>query len=116
MIEPPFSPQTLAKRWDCSPQKIRTMVDDGKLPYFRIGAKMIRIPAAEVEKFECDNLMRERKPKPESHGESESIGENTSQSGIDQEENPRLESRLGRTIVGLPKLSLVVSGTPTTNR
>ncbi len=113
MIDPPFSPQTLAERWGCSPQYIRKMADDGKLPYFRIGAKMIRIPAAAVVRYECDNLQTQE---PETRGGSGSTAASSSSSGIVPPENPPLESQLVRTTVGLPKLSLVASGTPTTTQ
>ena len=48
----PYSPETLAERWDCSAEKIRRMYHDGELAGFRLG-KLIRIPAAEVERYEC---------------------------------------------------------------
>jgi excisionase family DNA binding protein len=48
----PFSPETLAERWDCSAEKVRQMVHRGELPGFRLG-KLIRIPAIEVERYEC---------------------------------------------------------------
>src|SRR5687767_14422063 len=48
----PFSPETLADRWNCSPQKVRLMFHAGELQGFRLG-KLIRIPAAEVERIEC---------------------------------------------------------------
>lgn len=47
----PYSPETLAERWGCSSEKIRRMYHDGELAGFRLG-KLIRIPAAEVERFE----------------------------------------------------------------
>ena len=46
----PFTPQTLADRWGCSAQHIRNLVTSRKLGAFHIG-RMIRIPAAEVERF-----------------------------------------------------------------
>jgi excisionase family DNA binding protein len=50
----PYSPQTLAQRWGCSAEKIRRMYRNGELAGFELG-KLIRIPAAEVERFECQN-------------------------------------------------------------
>ena len=43
----------LARRWDCSPGKIRAMIADGRLPCLRLGT-MIRIPAAAVEALETE--------------------------------------------------------------
>jgi excisionase family DNA binding protein len=51
----PFSPETLAERWDCSAEKVRQMVNRGELRGFRLG-KLIRIPAIEVERYECSQL------------------------------------------------------------
>lgn len=52
---PPFSVRTLAQRWECSEGVIRKMIEEGRLKPFRIGV-LIRIPAAEVERFEqCQN-------------------------------------------------------------
>jgi excisionase family DNA binding protein len=48
----PYSPESLAERWDCSAEKVRQMVHRGELDGFRLG-KLIRIPAIEVEKYEC---------------------------------------------------------------
>jgi excisionase family DNA binding protein len=50
----PFSPETLAAHWGCSSEKIRQMCRRGELSYFRLG-KLIRIPANEVERVECQN-------------------------------------------------------------
>lgn len=47
----PFSIASLAKRWACSQGAVRNLLRAGRLPHFRIGT-LIRIPAAEVEKFE----------------------------------------------------------------
>jgi excisionase family DNA binding protein len=48
----PFSPESLAERWGCSAEKVRQMCHGGELPSFRLG-KLIRIPAIEVERYEC---------------------------------------------------------------
>lgn len=48
----PFTPETLGERWGCSGNKIRHMFHDGELAGFRLG-KLIRIPAVEVERYEC---------------------------------------------------------------
>ena len=48
----PFSPETLAERWDCSAEKVRLMCRNGVVASFRLG-KLIRIPASEVERIEC---------------------------------------------------------------
>lgn len=52
MIAKPLTLSEVAERWDCSAEKIRRMVHDGELAAFRLG-KLIRIPAQEVERYEC---------------------------------------------------------------
>ncbi len=48
----PYTPETLADRWQCSPRHIRNMIRDGRLRGFRVGGKLIRIRARVVEEFE----------------------------------------------------------------
>lgn len=50
-----FSVATLAKEWACSEGVIRKLIAGGDLGSFRLGA-LIRIPAEEVRRFECQNL------------------------------------------------------------
>lgn len=50
-----FTPATLAQRWQCSEQHIRNMIEKGKLPYFKIGDKLLRIRREHVEALECQN-------------------------------------------------------------
>ncbi len=90
MSAKPFSPETLADRWGCSAEKVRLMYRAGELPGFRLG-KLIRIPAAEVERYECQNT-----PSPD----TETNGPLASATGIDA-----FESRLVRQTEGLPRLA-----------
>ena len=91
----PYSPETLAQRWGCSAEKVRLMCKGGELASFRLG-KLIRIPAAEVERYECQNTaspcIAESLPSPSEREES------------------AFASRLVRQTVGLPKLAPVNSG------
>lgn len=91
----PFSPETLADRWGCSAAKVRTMYRDGELSGFKLG-KLIRIPAAEVERYECQTIpspcTEENSPSPSAREES------------------AFASRLVRQTVALPKLAPVKSG------
>ena len=93
----PYSPQTLAERWGCSDQKIRNMIEDRELAGFRLG-KLIRIPASEVERYECQSLT----PSPAT--------EENSPSPIETMAESRAEFRLARTIGDGPKLSPVNYG------
>lgn len=93
----PYSPETLANRWGCSAEKIRRMVHSRQLASFRLG-KLIRIPAAEVERFECQQTTP-----------SEDTEEN-SQSSTPTTADDVFEGRLARQIGGSPRLELVSSG------
>src|SRR3546814_6396637 len=53
-VEKPFTVPNLAARWECSEGLIRKMIDRGELRSFRLGV-LIRIPADEVERIECQN-------------------------------------------------------------
>jgi excisionase family DNA binding protein len=52
MMEAPYTPETLALRWHCSPQHIRRMLADGRLRGFKLGGKLWRIVASEVARIE----------------------------------------------------------------
>lgn len=49
-----FTVATLAAEWQCSEGVIRKAIADGRLGHFRLGT-LIRIPAEEVARFECQN-------------------------------------------------------------
>lgn len=49
----PYSVATLAARWGCSPSVVRRLIQKGALQSFRVGV-LIRISAAEVERYECN--------------------------------------------------------------
>jgi len=92
----PYSPETLAERWDCSAEKIRRMYHDGELAGFRLG-KLIRIPAAEVERYECQI--------------SSSSGiEESESSPTRAETESAFAGHLVRQMKGSPRLELVNSG------
>lgn len=50
----PLSVPQLAARWECSEGLIYKLIRSNRLQCFRLGA-LIRIAAAEVERFECQN-------------------------------------------------------------
>jgi excisionase family DNA binding protein len=47
----PYTPDSLAERWECSERHIRALVKKGELTCFRVG-KLIRISVSEVERYE----------------------------------------------------------------
>ena len=52
MAEPAFlRARTVAERWNCSPGKVRRMIDAGELPVLRLGT-MIRLPLASIVEYE----------------------------------------------------------------
>ena len=95
----PFSPETLANRWGCSSETVRQMCRRGDLGYFRLG-KLIRIPANEVDRVECQNT-----------GSS-----STEANGASPTEHLGVGLRLARMIGDGPKLSLVKSGASSSAR
>ncbi len=50
-----FTVPNLAARWECSEGLIRKMIERKELRSFRLGA-LIRVPADEVERIECQSL------------------------------------------------------------
>jgi excisionase family DNA binding protein len=50
-----YTVATLAEAWECSEGTIRKLIGDGELGCFRLGT-LIRIPAEEVARFECQNI------------------------------------------------------------
>lgn len=94
----PYSPETLADRWGCSAEKVRLMYRAGELPGFRLG-KLIRIPANEVERYECQTTTA-------SHGTEEN-----SQSPIETRAERADASRLARLTKDEQTPSLVRFGT-----
>ena len=91
----PYSPRTLAERWGCSAEKVRLMFEARELDGFRLG-KLIRIPAAEVERYECQTTAS-----PDIAANGRSPGETATAA---------YESRLERMTGVLPRLGLVKSG------
>jgi len=69
----PFTPESLAAHWDCTPRHIRNLVDHEKIPSFRVG-KLIRIPAAFVnakdrgEEWKAPSLKDTETPTAQSGG------------------------------------------------
>lgn len=79
----PFSPETLAERWNCSAGLIYKLVRDGSLQSFRPGT-LIRISAAEVERFECQTTASN------DCGEGSPLSIATEESGSDDNSPPRI--------------------------
>jgi excisionase family DNA binding protein len=50
-----FTVASLAAEWECSEGVIRKAIREGQLGCFRLGS-LIRIPAEEVARFECQNI------------------------------------------------------------
>jgi excisionase family DNA binding protein len=46
-----YTPAALAREWSCSERHIRNLVAAGQLRGFRLGGKLLRIPADAVEEF-----------------------------------------------------------------
>lgn len=47
-----FTPAEVAQRWKCSANLVRKMIDNGELPAFRAGGKLLRIRESDLEEYE----------------------------------------------------------------
>src|SRR3990167_8766194 len=79
-----YSPKMLAERWACSEKHVRSLVHQGKLSAFRVGGKLIRIPAEAVTEYEGQGACQDDQ---ESLGASDESGADSHSSGTTREEN-----------------------------
>ena len=88
---------TLAAHWGCGADTIYTLVRSGELAHFKLGGKLIRIRADEVERYECRTIIA-----------SNDTGENTQSRG-----SPMVsatDTRLERLIAHPPRQQRDASG------
>jgi excisionase family DNA binding protein len=78
-----YTVASLAEEWECSEGVIRKAIRDGELGCFRLGT-LIRIPAEEVRRFECQNI-----PSSDSEADTPLSGE-TSGGGTDASSKPAI--------------------------
>lgn len=62
---------SLAQHWGCGTDTIYALVRNGELKHFKLGGKLIRIRADEVERYECRTIT----PSNDSAGAMPSRGE-----------------------------------------
>ena len=48
----PSTPDQVAAIWGCSPNHVRNLINQGELQAFRLGKRLLRIPAEAVDEFE----------------------------------------------------------------
>lgn len=53
----PYTPERLAERWECSAEHVRRLLATGRLHGFKLGGKLWRISAGEVERYECQQTI-----------------------------------------------------------
>ena len=80
-----FTVASLAREWECSQGVIRKLVASGALRSFRVGA-LIRIPADEVERFECQNI---------ASNDSETDGQSSGETGPESDTETLLPRPIG---------------------
>lgn len=51
-----FDVPTLARHWACGTDTVYSLIRSGELRHFKLGGKLIRIRADEVERYECRTL------------------------------------------------------------
>lgn len=59
-----YSVATLAEHWGCGADTIYSLIRGGELRAFKVGGKLLRIRADEVERFECQNTACNDTEKP----------------------------------------------------
>lgn len=47
-----MSVRDVAVRWDCSDRRVRGLISEGRLQFFRLGSKLICVPISAVVEFE----------------------------------------------------------------
>ncbi len=85
-----YTVASLAREWECSEGAIRKAVSDGRIGHFRLGS-LIRIPAEEVRRFECQNIACN-----DSEAVSPSSIETPTDSGTESDFMPRIALGLKR--------------------
>lgn len=50
-----YSVASLAQHWGCGTDTVYSLIRGGDLRAFKLGGKLLRIRADEVERFECQN-------------------------------------------------------------
>lgn len=89
-----YTVATLAREWECSEGVIRKLIADNRLAHFRVGI-LIRIPAEEVRRFECQNI-----PSNDSAAASRSSIETPPADAIESGFTPRTALGLKRRLGG----------------
>lgn len=51
-----FSVASLAEYWGCGTDTVYSLIKSGDLPAFKLGGRLLRIRADEVERFECRTI------------------------------------------------------------
>jgi len=52
MTDRPLTPEQAAELWGCSPNHVRNLIHRGELRAFRLGKRLIRIPADAIGEYE----------------------------------------------------------------
>lgn len=88
---------TLAEKWGCGTDTIRSLIKSGELPAFKVGGKLLRVRAEEVEQYECRQITASN----DTEASSRSSGMN---------KDDATDIRLERLIERQPRPQLVHSG------
>ncbi|WP_367347536.1 helix-turn-helix domain-containing protein [Sphingobium yanoikuyae] len=92
-----FSVASLADHWGCGTDTVYSLIRGGSLRAFKLGGKLLRIRADEVERFECQTT-----PCNDTENNSPSSGQMRMDAATD--------IRLERLIERRPRPQLVSSG------
>jgi len=89
----PFTPADLAQRWGCDRGSIYSMIASGRIGHFKLGAKLVRIPANEVYRCEADPASLPSAARATSHSHRERDAAETAFESVHRERNSRRHSR-----------------------
>lgn len=92
-----YSVSTLAEHWECGTDTVYALIKSGDLQAFKLGGKLLRIRADEVERYECRQIT--------ACNDSEGNSRSSSTRAIDV-----TDIRLERRIERRPRPQLVHSG------
>jgi excisionase family DNA binding protein len=99
-----YTVASLAAEWECSEGLVRKLIDSGELGCFRLGT-LIRIPAEEVVRFECQNIRSSG-----SEGDMPASGETTRAGEGANDSTPRTALEPRRRPVGAGRSATVLRG------
>jgi len=77
-----YTPDQLAAVWGCSSNHVRNLIHSGELRAFRLGKRLLRIPAEAVGEYEQCQMSQQNSASDASMDNSSSLGGKTESAGV----------------------------------